>query len=166
MRHNKLNWSNHVFNPDAQTRPAHPAAQATPMTKHYMIAPKNTMTSTDGLPFTISPSTSYLRLNANEAGKSSVEFMAWFQTENRHGTIRFEFIRCISARLLALGGEAGHGIGVVLASKWLAETKQCQVAFFPASSDNLQDVKHYFLRGHDCSVEVLAEGYTWSECGG
>lgn len=119
-----------------------------------MLAPKNTLTSTDGLPFTLLPPPECKR-----SREEFVEFTGWFQTENRHGTIRFEFFRCISARLLAFGGEADQG----RRSKWLAETNKSQKAFFPTSPDNFKDVNHYLLRGHDCLVEVLAEGFTWSE---
>lgn len=128
-----------------------------------IFAPKGTLRSTAGLPFTVSPSTSYLRLVAAEAGKSCVEFTAWFQSEDRHSTVRVEFVRCISARLLCNGGEAGMGIGVVGSSKWLAETNQLQRENYPSHADNFHDVKHFFFRGHDCSVEVLAEGFSWHE---
>ncbi len=128
-----------------------------------MFSLKNMLNTTDGLPFTISPSTSYLRLCANEVGKDFVEFTGWFQTEDRHATIRFDFFRAISARLLAFSDEAGQGIGVVRRSKWLPEANKYQKSFYPAHADNFKDMKHFFLRGHDCSVEVLAEGFTWSE---
>jgi len=128
-------------------------------------APNATLKSFDGLPFTISASTSHLCLHAREIGTSSVEFIAWFRGENRHAAVRLEFSRCISARLLAIGGESGQGMGEVLDSRWLAEANQYQRKYYPAHPDNFKDMRHYFLQGHDTSVEVLAEGFTWKEIG-
>ncbi|RQP23851.1 hypothetical protein DZC73_17205 [Albitalea terrae] len=104
-------------------------------------------------------------MDAREIGISSLEFIAWFQGENRRAAIRLEFFRCISARLLAIGGESRQGMGEVKGSRWLAEANTYQMRHFPAYPDNFKDMKHFFFRGHDCSVEVLAEGFTWKELG-
>ena len=131
-----------------------------------MFASTDSLTLTDDLPFTISPSTSCLRLSANEIGKSLVELTGWFQEENRHATIRVEFDRCVGARLLAYGGgEAGLGIGMVDDSKWLAEANHSQRKYQPNHPENFAKMNHYFFRGHDCSVEVLAEGFSWKDIG-
>ncbi len=57
------------------------------------------------------------------------------------------------------------GIGMVKDSKWLTETNKQQIISYPNYPDNFKDMKHFYMRGHDCSVEVLAEGFNWKEIG-
>lgn len=60
-----------------------------------------------------------------------------------------------------MSGEAGFGIGIVQDSKWLAEMNANQRKYYPESSGNFDDVKHYYFRGHDAAIEVLAEDFNW-----
>ena len=60
-----------------------------------------------------------------------------------------------------MGGEANTGIGVHSKSNWLKELNDKQKEYYPSYPDNFKDVKHYYFQGHDVSVEVLAENYSW-----
>ena len=114
------------------------------------------------LPFTISASVSGLILHSEEdTNHSYVEFEAYKADENTFGLIRFTFDRFLGGRLYSMGGEAGAGIGQLSNSSWLKEINTQQKKWYPKFSNNFKDVKHYFFRGHDASIEVLAEGYSW-----
>lgn len=112
-------------------------------------------------PFTISPSVSDLVLKAEENGDTYLEFEAWNQSDSTRGRVRIRFERCLGARMCCMSGEAGFGIGILSSSKWLDELHQNQRKYYPEYSDNFKDIKHYYFRGHDSSVEVLAENVSF-----
>jgi hypothetical protein len=64
--------------------------------------------------------------------------------------------------MLCLGGEAGHGIGIVHDSIWLAEINTLQKQLYPNSADEFAAVRHYYFASHDVNVEVLAEDIEWA----
>lgn len=113
-------------------------------------------------PFNISPSVSDLVLHATESGDSYIEFEAWNESESTYGRVRLSFLRFLGGRLCYMSGEAGFGIGIVPESKWLAEMIANQKKYSPTSLGNFRDVKHYYFRGHDCAIEVLAENVSWA----
>ncbi len=109
------------------------------------------------LPIKISPSVSGLILHVEEdTNDSYVEFEAFKEQDKTSGLVRFKFARFLSGRLYSRGGEAGYGIGVIEKSLWLNELNQQQKKWYPTFSSNFKDVKHYYFRGHDALVEVLA----------
>ena len=118
---------------------------------------------TADLPFTVSPSTSYLQLHAFEVGATWIEFVAWFPEQNRHVPVKVEFRRDICSRMLGIGGESSQGIGVLRSSAWLNELNELQRKSYQKFPDNFKDLRHYYFRGHDVTVEVLAEGFLWNE---
>ncbi len=67
--------------------------------------------------------------------------------------------------MYSMGGEARNGIGVISKSTWLQELNKLQLKFYPKYPNNFKSVKHYYFRGHDVSVEVLAEDLTWESTG-
>ncbi len=114
------------------------------------------------LPFKISASVSGLILHAEEdTNDSYVELEAFKEEGKTFGLVRFNFSRFLGGRQYSMGGEAGSGIGVVEKSLWIKELNQQQKKWYPTFSNNFKDVKHYYFRGHDASIEVLAEGCNW-----
>ena len=113
------------------------------------------------LPFEISPSTSYLVLHAEEDGDSYIEFEACNKADSTHGRVRINFERFLGGRQCYMSGEAGFGIGVVQNSQWLGEMNSNQKKYYPSSNGNFSTVKHYYFRGHDAAIEVLAENLNW-----
>lgn len=112
--------------------------------------------------FTISPSVSNLTIHVEENGESWIEFVAWFPVEKKHARVRFTLQREIGIKMCGMGGEIGeHGIGEVTNSKWLAEINAQQLEHYPEYPDNFKNVRHFYLEGHDTSVEFLSEGFTW-----
>lgn len=119
------------------------------------------MTTT--FPFTISPSTSFLTLHKEEVGEDCwVEFDIFHPGGHETPRVRVTFKRCISARMLGMGGEAAGGIGVLAHSHWLSELADLQRRYYPQYPDNFVNVRHFYFRGHDVTVEVLAEDCSWS----
>jgi hypothetical protein len=115
-------------------------------------------------PFTISPSTSFLTLHTEEVGGNRwVEFDVFHSGEEETTPrVRVTFKRCISARMLGMGGEAADAISVLVHSHWLSELTELQRRYYPAYPDNFADVRHFYFRGHDVTVEVLAEDCAWT----
>ena len=115
-------------------------------------------------PFTISPSTSFLTLHTEEVGEGSwVEFDVFHNgTPESTPRVRITFKRCLGARMLAMVGEAPDAIGVLAHSAWLSELNGLQQRYYPAYPDNFANVRHFYFRGHDVTVEVLAEDCAWT----
>jgi hypothetical protein len=114
-------------------------------------------------PFTISPSTSFMNLHVDEIGESWVEFdVSHTGPLEKTPRVRVTFKRCISARVLGMGGEAPDSIGVLERSAWLSELTALQRDRYPEHPDNFANVRHFFFRGHDVTVEVLAEDCAWT----
>jgi hypothetical protein len=123
------------------------------------------------LPFEISPSVSGLVLhmqeNDNSKEDSYVEMnVVYFSKingeENRWERVKFTFDRFLSGRMYCMGGETRYGIGVLHESLWLKELNDLQLRNYPNYPDNFKNVKHYYFRGHDVNIEVLAEGFKWA----
>lgn len=107
-----------------------------------------------------SPSTPFVVLKAGEAGGDCfVEYQAWGNAER----VRLRFDRLIGARMDAYCCEAARAnlsIGEILHSRWLAECAARQAKQHPDSPDTLDGIRHFFVKGHDTTVEVLAEDCT------
>jgi hypothetical protein len=117
------------------------------------------------VPFKVSASVSALSLRMEEeAGRPCfVEFNALMNDDGRDARIRITFERCLSGKLLSAGGEARTTIrfGTITGSKWLQELSAHQRKYSPRNPDLFSDIRHYFLRGHDARVELLAAGHKW-----
>ena len=114
------------------------------------------------MPFTISPSVSNLIVHAEENGESWLDFVAWFPAEKKHAHARFNLRQMIGIKMCGMGGEiGGDSFGEVMNSKWLAEINAQQLRYYPEYPDEFKGVRHFYIVGHDTSVEFLAEGFTW-----
>ena len=114
------------------------------------------------LAFTISPSVSNIVLHSEESGPSWVEFIAWYQQDNKYEIVRITLQRSVGVRMCSVGGEAGtSGIGEVSNSLWLQQLNEHQHKYYPDYADNFKNVRHYYIVGHDESIEFLSEGFTW-----
>lgn len=114
------------------------------------------------MPFIISPSVSNLMIHAEENGESWIDFVAWFPVEKKHAHVRFTLQREVGIKMCGMGGEVGgESFGEVTNSKWLAEINAQQLELYPEYPDNFKNVRHFYLKGHDMSVEFLAEGFNW-----
>jgi hypothetical protein len=121
-----------------------------------------TTTDIQALPFTVSPSISNIFLNVGESLPGWVEFVAWYKPQKKYEVVRFAFQRLIGIRMCGMGGEAGAtGIGEVKESRWLQEINALQLEHYPDCPDNFIHVRHYFIKGHDETIEFLSEGFTW-----
>jgi hypothetical protein len=117
---------------------------------------------TNSFPFRISPSTSFVKLNAEEVGDTWVEFdLFHVGSVEQTPRVRVNFKRCISARMQGMGSEAPGGIGVLERSSWLSELNALQLRQYPEFPDSFARVRHFYFRGHDVTVEVLAEDCSW-----
>ena len=107
-----------------------------------------------------SPSTSFVVLHIEEIGGNCyVEYDAWQGTERVH----LDFKRVIGARMDSYHSECGAAparIGEVIDSQWLARCVESQRLAYPRDPDTLAGIRHFFVKGHDVTVEVLAESVT------
>ena len=116
------------------------------------------------LPFTIAPSQSCLKLTTAEEGDTHVEFAAWYREDSRYEAVRISFARAVCSRSVSwLVSESKIGIGFLDSdeSKWLNELNAAQIERYPNHPSNFKRMKHYYFGGHDCAVEVIAEGLDW-----
>ncbi len=102
-------------------------------------------------------------LHDEESGDTYIEFVAWYKKQQKYEIVRITFDRCVGSRCYSMGGE-GNGcrsIGRVRFSTWLKDLNTIQKKQYPSFPDNFKDVKHYYFTGHDCTVEILAEGFKY-----
>ena len=104
----------------------------------------------------VSPSTSFLVLRAAEVGNDShVEYDAWGGNQR----VRLRFRRLIGARMdsyLCEASSSPASVGEIVDSTWLRACCEIQARRHPDSPDTLAGVRHFFVKGHDTVVEVLA----------
>jgi hypothetical protein len=116
-------------------------------------------------PFRVSAATSFLELYIKENGskKDYVEFLGWFQKENKEEGIRVTFERCIGGKMGSLAEsdiDTSVSIGEVIHSPWLEKIRKVQRERY-GSDQNFKDMHHYFFHGHDADVEIIAEKIHW-----
>lgn len=126
---------------------------------------KKIITEDLNLPFEPSPSTPCMVLHTEENDDTYVEFLALFSGKTeRNERVRITFKRCVMARMVCIA-DLPYGAGIVKDSAWLAELNALQLKYYPDYPDNFKKIKHYYFFGHDVTVEVLAEGFTWESLG-
>jgi len=111
------------------------------------------------LPFTVSPSVSEIVFHAEENGDCWIQFVAWYPSEEKHAVIKLSLGRLIEMR----SGEFSSGIWEIKPSEWLERTNAKQRNQFPDSPDNLKDLRHFCVGGHDVGYEFLCRGFTWQK---
>lgn len=117
------------------------------------------------LPFTVCPSHSCIKLVHEEEGETHVEFKAWYKSESRYELVRCTFQRAICARAQPWLESSGIGELAETDSEWLSQIHAVQAERYPAHSDSLKAMRHYYISGHDTAVEVIAEGVEWATMG-
>ena len=120
------------------------------------------------VPFNILASTPMLQLNMEEeSGKDCyVEFFAYFNEEKKNMRVRLYFENCIAGKMLPFSREISYKvpIGEVIDSLWIREINELQKEYYP-EFDDLSNVRHLYICGHDVVVEVLADNYVWQSMG-
>jgi hypothetical protein len=114
------------------------------------------------LPFTPSAATSMLALHAFESSHRSsyVDLLAIADTSERW--VRLNFARCVSAKLTGYARTTVRGrLCEILDSPWVEEAVREQHRLFPDTPNTARSLRHFVLRGHDATVEVLADDFSW-----